>query len=143
MDYMGYEDAFRKSKELMELFNEKQSEWLQRVLFLSATLFGVLVSLHTTTEAGLYSRLAFGASLVSLALGILMLAIALYSHIDSLKRVRKAYTEEAGSAVRERREVGFVSVPPRKFYTACEVAAYIFLPLSVVLLTTYSVMVIV
>ena len=140
MDQIDYGSAFRKSKELMDLFNEKQPEWLQRILFLSVTLFGILISLHSTAATGQYTRLAFAASLVSLALGILLLAIALYGHIDNLKRIRKKYAEEAANAIHERRKVGPVSVLPRKRYTFCEGAAYIFLSLSIILLVAYAIM---
>lgn len=139
MDYMGYESAFRTSEKLMNQFNDKQYDWLQRILFLSVTLFGILISLHTTTGAALCIRLAFGGALVSLALGVLLLTIALYAHVDTLKRGRKKYTEEAGNAIHERREVGAVFVKPRKIYIACEACAYFFLVLSILLLAAYAI----
>jgi len=124
-------------KELMQKHVRVQRSWLQQVLFSASTLLGILVSLRSGTSGGLYSRLCFSTGVVLLALGILQIAIALYAHVDSLKRIRKAYAEEAAAALREDRATAYVSVRARSIFGICETGGYACLMLALLRLRRY------
>lgn len=141
MNYRGYDKDVVKLNEQLNLTSTKRYEWLQRTLFLSATLFGILISLQANAEPEHRTHWALAISLVALALGILTLAIASYGQINGLKRLLNKQNEELKSAALSHRDVEPVFSSPATFYTICEAAAYIFLLLSVLLLATYAVMV--
>ncbi len=121
------------------LLAEKRASWHHQLLVASSALFGILISLHSGNSPLLFVRLTFALAVVSLALGILLIGISLYSHIDAVSRARKAAIEEAVSAAREDRGMNVVSVPERKIFAACEKIAYICFAVSVLLLASYSI----
>lgn len=128
-------------KQVMLMSNEitdKRAKWLGNILFLCATLFGILISLHGETQTSLYTRLCFAVACISLALGILLLSIASYHHIAAQTRARNSYAEEVQNAHKENRAVEPVRADKIKFFLFCEVCAYICLLLSVLLLAVYS-----
>lgn len=118
--------------------NEKQTEWAQRILFLSATLFGILISLGATIVQSPSARLCFSIATALLALGCLTLAAVLYSHLEVQKRTRELYHQELLAAIRERRRMEIVYAKQRKFFVVCEPIAYTFLILAVLSLAVYS-----
>lgn len=132
-------NSFKTLGELTNLLAEKRSSWHHQILVASSALFGILVALQRDSSTLLYVRLTFAASLVLLALGILLIGITLYSHVDAVSRARKEYTQEAVSALREDRGTKPVAVPVRKLFLICEKLSYICFGLSVLLLASYSI----
>ncbi len=135
------ENVNNSIKTLGKLTNElaeKQYAWFRHILLVSATLFGILISLHGKNSDMLHIRLCFALAIVVLALGILQISIAMYSHIDALRRSRKVYTKETIDALHEHRASQPVSVPVRKIFVFCEKSGYICFALSVVLLAVYA-----
>lgn len=127
-------------KQLLESKNEvtaKRSAWMERILFLCATLFGILVSLHSSTPASLHTRLCFCAACILLALGILLLGIASYQHIAAQARANSLYSEEIQNAMTQDRDVQIVQGDKPRIYSICENCAYICLLLSIVALAVY------
>jgi len=116
---------------------EKLHSWFQYILLPASSLFGILIALHGRSSDILHIRLFFALAIVALALGILLIAIATYSHIEALRRLRKNYEQEAITALREHRGVGHVGASERKIFLFCEKAGYAFLILSVLLLAVY------
>lgn len=140
---MGHQNSFKVLKELMDLMEKTRQTWLQHILLLSTTLFGILISLHDRTLENLYARWSFALAVVLLGFGILMIAISLYAHINTLKRVRILYSEEAITALRENREAGYVGVNERKVFGVCEKIGYICFSLCILGLSLYSFLLIV
>lgn len=129
-------------KQLLEQSNQittERASWMQKILFLSATLFGILVSLHTNTPTNLCTRWCFVAACVLLALGTLLLSIASYSHIAARTQVRNMYAEEVQNAIAEHRPVQTVRANKSFFFSICEKSAYICLLGAMLLLALYSV----
>lgn len=129
-------------KQTNQITRERAS-WMQRILFLSATLFGILIALHSGTQANLCIRLCFAVACVSLALGILLLSISSYSHIAVQTLTRNKYAEEVRNAIDRSCEVNGVIVDKIKLFSICEVSAFILLVLSVLLLAAYSLLLVV
>lgn len=134
------------TKQVVEQTNQitkERASWMQRILFVGVTLFGILVSLHSNIPTNQYTRLCFAVACASLALGILLLSIASYSHIVLQTRARNKYAEEVRNAIDANRGVNVVRVDKLKSFSICEAGAYIALLLSVLLLAAYSVLLIV
>ncbi|SDC53804.1 hypothetical protein [Williamwhitmania taraxaci] len=124
--------------DLTNLLAEKRSAWSQHILLLASTLFGILIYLQGKSSGTLPTRLCFALAVVALGFGILLTAIALYSHIDAISRTRKDYTEEAISALHEHREMNSVSASVRRLFVFCEWLGYICFFATVLLLSAYS-----
>ena len=140
MDFLGYRKNFEQFADIINDVNDRQAQWIQRILLLSSTLFGVLISLHATIEAARHIRLCFAASTISLALGILLLAIVLYGHTAAVKNKADRYRDELISAIREHRALNPVFGEWPKFFGFCRTTAYILLIISVLLLAAYVLM---
>ena len=126
---------------LMESITEKQSSWSRQILLLSSTLFGVLIALQGKSSDMLGIRLCFALAIVALALGILLVAIATYQHIDNARRLRAKHYQKALDALEKRCEIGYVGVDTRKVFVRCEKIGYICLLSSVLLLALYAVLI--
>ena len=133
-------DSIKLLGNLTNQYAEKRASWSQHILLLSSTLFGILISLHDTHSDKLYIRLVFALAVAFLGIGILLTALAVYSHIDAVKRARKVAVEESQDALRKHRAMNTVTVPERKIFLFCESAGYVCLVLSVLLLSLYAVL---
>lgn len=134
-DYLA---SFKQVFEQTNQLTEKRASWIGRILFLSATLFGILISLHSDIQANLYTRLCFAVACVLLALGTLLLSIASYTHIAVQTLARNKYAEEVQNAIRENRAVNDVRADKIKFFSKCEKCAFVCLLTSMLLLAAYS-----
>lgn len=137
-------DVMNSIKTLGRITNqlaEKRHAFLQHVLLVSSTMFGILISLHSNGSELQLARLCFAISLCLLGLGILLTGISLYGHIDSISQARKAYLDEAQNALHEGRATEHVSAPAGTIYVFCEKACYVLLSLSLLLLSCYSIMI--
>lgn len=131
------DNSFKILKDLMERHSDLRNAWLRHILLLASTLFGVLISLHSTDLDSQWQHLFFVMAIGLLAVGILLIAAALYSSIDVLQRTRKVYAREAVNALRENRSPENVAVYDRKIFVLCEKAGYIVFAASLVLLVVY------
>lgn len=134
-------NSFKTLGEMTNLLAEKRSAWHHQVLVASSALFGILIALQRDNSSLLCIRLIWAVALVSLALGVLLIGIALYSHIDAVSRAREACTEESVRALHEHREMMPVSVPERKLFSFCERVSYICFGVSILLLASYSILI--
>ncbi len=120
--------------------SKAEAEWIQRVLFLSSTLFGILISLFQKSTTNHHARLMFVVAISLLSLGILLLALALYSYPKSQRQGAVKFLEELQRAYSEGNKPEMVSVNRGKFYIVCEKIAYVSLVLSVLSLASYTVL---
>jgi hypothetical protein len=140
------EKAFKNAKTFVDLTNqlaEKKYAWSQHILLLSSTLFGILIALHNESSNTLGIRLCFSLAVALLGFGVLLTAIALYSHINALGRSRKVFLQESSDALNKRRDVKPVGVPALKIFVVCEIVGYICFFLCVALLSLYSILLVV
>jgi len=127
-------------KNLMEKRTQLQGSWLQHILLMSSSLFGILIALHGRGSDIPYIRWVFALAVSVLALGILLETISLYSQISDLKRLQVDYVAEVLAALRECRDEQPVLTSPRIIFAICEKVGYICLSLSVLLLALYAVL---
>ncbi|MFW5700639.1 MAG: hypothetical protein ACOCWM_03030 [Cyclobacteriaceae bacterium] len=119
-------------------FAEKRYVWQRHIQLLGSSLFGILISLHGigAQQYPAY-RLVFALAVVLLALGILLISLALYGHVNAVGRTHKALLDEVQKAGKEFRDIRGVSVPSRPLFVVCEWSAYICFGMSVLLLAFY------
>lgn len=128
------------SKQIVELINaasKAEIEWIQRILLISSTLFGILISLFQKSTTSHNAALLFALSIVLLSLGILLLSLLLYSYPKSQRKATAMFVRELGSAYLEGREPEPVFADKSKFSKVCEKLAYMFLVSSVLSLAVY------
>ncbi len=131
-------------KELNHLSSARQVQLWQTALVASVGFLGILLSLPpVSTPLPLHTRLVFLSALVSLSLGCLSIAIVLYDHSMLFERVKRQYTEESTSALRERRPQNVVAVYFPRRTKAFSIASAAFPSLALFLLLTYSFLVLI
>lgn len=118
--------------------SEKQYLFFQHILLVSASIFGIVVSLHSYSASPLYIRLVFALSMVLFALGILTTGIVLYNQTYLAERMQKAFGDECKIAVTENRNWKGVAVHKLKIHIFCEKATYILLLAALFFLCLYS-----
>jgi len=137
---MNVDKSIQTLGETGKLLTEKKAAYHGQLLVASSALFGILISLHTTTSSTLFVRLTFAAAVVLLSLGILLIAVATYHQVDAINRARKLYMQEAIQSLREDRDTEPVAAPERKIFLFATKAAYICFAGAVLLLAAYSVL---
>lgn len=138
------EDVLKSLKTVGNATNqlsEKRHALLQHILLVSATLFGILISLHNSSSHPPLTRYCFAVSICLLGLGIFLTGVALYGHIDTVDRARKAFVDESKIAFLEHRSPEPVGVPPGKQFVFAEKLSYVMLSFSVIFLCAYSVLI--
>jgi hypothetical protein len=127
-------------QELTAKIHQDSVNWLQHVLLLASTLFGIIIALHNNSLEPQYIRLAFALAVFLLGIGILSLSISLYGRLDVLLRVRKAYAMKAQLQAKTGASIGHVSMGAKKIFGICETIGYICLICSVLILSCYTVL---
>lgn len=118
---------------------DKESEFLRYILLAASGMLGILISLHSASPECLYSRWAFLLSVLSLALAILLGSLVLYDLSKLARRAQEMLSEEYAAAIREHRPQKPIFLTHARYYAFCEIATYILLLLSLVLLCAYAV----
>lgn len=136
--YDYYKSHFIKICDAEMELRKSRSLYCRNLLFASGSLFGILISLHRTSEASLPCRLSFFLALLLLGLGILSLAIALSLDKHIQERLVKGSLDELKQAIDDLREVNDVSVFADKVFVWFEPIGYICLLLSVIALCAYE-----
>jgi len=136
-----YRDRLRELADIERTATGKKIEWTYRLLFLSATLFGILISLCPKFPDTRLPRLCFAVSILSLAAGVILLGTVLSSLYGLYRRSADQANRELQTAIRENRKPDDKGVSQSRFFVRCETAAYIFLLLSVLLLSCYILLV--
>ena len=117
--------------------NTQKCIWLRNSLFLSTTLFGILVSLQSTTPYNRLSFLCFFLANILLLPGIACMCIALYNlSVVTARKLREACRNELKAAMYGDTKV--VEVYPAKYVLFCEKAAYVCIAVALLLLLIYS-----
>jgi hypothetical protein len=139
---MSLISSFEQLSTLAEKRDEKVFGFIKQVLLMASSLLGILVSLHKTSSEIRFSRLSFSFSVGLLALGILLLIIALSAEVAKhrsmfLKRKAEVSTQLSDESYRPKMIFG----NPSKIYRFCETFGYISLSLSIISLAVYAVLI--
>jgi hypothetical protein len=121
---------------------QKRENFLHTLLICSCSILGILVSLHSSTAECFRVRLIFVLSIVFLALGILLLGIALFDLADISSRLRQSCYNELSNVMEMegyRREN--VSAKDKKRTKIFEKSSYVSLLVSIMLLTVYTILI--
>ena len=81
---------------------EKQAEFYRNILVVSASVLGILISLHTQQSSVLYIRLVFALSVLLLLLGTLSISLLLFDLSLLPERTRQEFLTQLQKSVSER-----------------------------------------
>lgn len=125
--------------------DEVRFGFYKQVLLMASGLFGILISLHKTVatdSSNDNTRIAFALSIALIALGILLLSIALYAQVAVHTAVHLQLRDELLKQLKdEAYNPKFVNSNPSKIYHICEKISYISFALSIIGLTIYTVII--
>ena len=133
-----YKEQIRQLTEVMEKSTEKKISFFQHLLLVSASIVGIVISLHTTNSESLYIRWVFLVSTTLLSLGALSLAVVLYDFSRIQETLCQVLRTEIQDAIKTDRECKIVSVDNKKRTLFLEKTSYILLTLGFVLQITYT-----
>ncbi len=133
-----YKEQIRQLTEVMEKSTEKKISFFQHLLLVSASIVGIVISLHTTNSESLYIRLVFLVSTTLLSLGALSLTVVLYDFSKILETLCQELRNDILDAMKTDRECKIVSADQRKRTLFLEKTSYILLTLGFVLQITYT-----
>lgn len=138
-NYDYYKSRILETAKVEIKLRKARTQFCRNLLVVSGSLFGILVSLHRTTETNLPARLSFFLSLLLLGLGILSIAISLFLDIDIQEHLKKERLDEIQQAMCENREVRHISYANgNRVFVWFEKIGYILLILSVLSLCVYE-----
>lgn len=80
---------------------EKQAEFYRNILVVSASVLGILISLHTQQSSVLYIRLVFALSVLLLLLGTLSISLLLFDLSLLPERTRQEFLTQLQKSVSE------------------------------------------
>jgi hypothetical protein len=140
MDSQEFENQKIAQANYGEASVQKRASFFQHVLLVSSSIFGILVSLHSSSSSVLYIRLVFLFSVVLLALGILLAGLVTYDHAMTRERMRQAHYNAVENALAEGREVPSIAVSEKKRTRICEKISLLSLSSGVVALTVYTIL---
>lgn len=122
--------------------DEVHFSFIKQILLMASGLLGILVSLHKVNATDQFTRVAFSLALGLLALGILLLTVALSAQVTTHKKIFMKWKEEILSHVKdEGYEPKMVFTEPSKIYSGCEKLGYCSLAISIVFLTIYAILI--
>lgn len=133
--------TFQQLEEQMNRRDTVHYAFIRQVLLMASGLFGILVSLHTdSSSSGTWAGHAFAIAIGSLALGILLLSIALYAQVAVHKQVFLQLRDAIAEQLRDGYTSRSVSGEPHWLFATSEVAAYLSFLVALVALVCYTVM---
>lgn len=133
-------DQYRELVSVQQKRKDKFFIWLRHILLMASGLLSVLIGLHQNKSQNDYERIIFAITISTLAFGILTGSILLFSEVDTLIRLQKAYAKQL---IRQRDEGiqvdKLVSVPNGKFFSFLEKICYSSFIISIVSLVFYAI----
>lgn len=116
--------------------DERRIMFVNQIILVSSTLFGLLVALHDKDQK--HSQIAFAMSLVLLSLGILLLYIGLYGYVKLQAQIVTAIATQAKRQL-DNLAPETVVVSHGKLYSICEKTAYVLLIVASFVLVWYAI----
>lgn len=139
MDDSYYKEAIKQAAELGNAATEKKGTFYQHILLVSVTVFAIVISLRSGSPSGSAESYLFACSTISLAAGMLSVAFVYKDHMWYAQQARKAFTDEALLALREKRAMKMVTGKKSARTTVLEYIGVIALIISAAGFTAYSV----
>ncbi len=136
-----FREATKTLAEMAVQLTQKRCAWIRHLLLMIVTLFGILISLHTSTKSSHAIQWSFALAVVLLLLSILAGSISAYSEIKYQSQARKMYLESALKAVHDGGKIGHTIAPTSRLIVICEIIFYIGMICGVLTLTLYALLV--
>ncbi|MCE5320074.1 MAG: hypothetical protein LLF93_03115 [Bacteroidales bacterium] len=139
MEENYYKEAIKQAAELGNAATEKKGTFYQHILLVSVTVFAIVISLRSGGSSGSVESYLFAFSTIFLAVGMLSIAVVYRDHMWYAQQARKAFTDEALLALREKRAMKMVTGKKSARTTVLEYIGVIALIISAAGFTAYSV----
>jgi hypothetical protein len=136
-----FQEATKKLAEMAVQLTQTRCVWIRHLLFLTVTLFGILISLHTNTKSSHAIQWCFALAIVLLLLSTLAGSISAYSEIGYQSQARKMYLESALKAFHGGGKIGHTIVPPNKLSVISEIVFYTSSICGILVLTLYALLI--
>jgi hypothetical protein len=140
-DIQYYRDQLPKLAKLAEKSSRLRFAFFQHILLVSASVLGILISLHENSSPCIYIRLVFLLSLLLFGLGILSTGIVVYDHSLLQEDLQKRYSEESQQALREERELSPLFAKKKKRTVFHEKWSLILLASGMIVLMVYAIVI--
>lgn len=140
---MSLKTSLEQLEEIAKNRDEVSYGFIKQVLIIASSLFAIIVSLHKTSEQAILSeKITFTSSILLLSIGIVALAIALYSQVATHKEMFMKWKAEVLKLINDPNyKPKAIFGEPSKFYRYSEYVGYTALILSVVSLATYAILI--
>lgn len=140
MNIVNLQKLVKHGDDLVSEFRRSKIAWLRHLLLLCSTVLGLLVGLQSTPLHTLLARWISALSIVLLALGIVVGAVALYGNTVLIaEKALRTHQDELQSALRENRPYEPFSLSLGVGFAVCETIFYIFSSLAVLCLVARAV----
>ena len=118
----------------------RQSEFHSALLLSSTSILGILVALHRTGESPLYIRLVYLVAVLAFVLGILLLALAMYSCSVQWRRLLRRLDDRIISPPSIPYHTDIAEPGDDNASKGLRISAYISLLIGLMLLSAYTVL---
>lgn len=136
-----YDESIDVLNSLSDRALSKRESFAQQFLFVSSTLLGIVVSLHSPNSPLLYIRLVYVTALVLLSLGVMATLIVVFDFLQIRLGLHQDYRNELSSAAQKDQSVQAVKKDFRKRTLICQKLSLIFFVFGVLVLTSYSILI--
>jgi len=132
-----YQQIEKYSAIKKEAFRQKIL-FFQNILLVSASIVGIVISLHKTNSQHLCIQLVFLLSIILLSLGIVCLVLVLFDFSTLEDRSANNFHDEIEESMKKGIQCGLVDTRLRKSTLFFEICSYVFLFAGFILLISYT-----
>jgi hypothetical protein len=141
MDRQIFENHKVTQAKLASESSRNKETFFRHVLLVASSIFGILISLHSSNSLCLYIRVAFVFSVALLGCGILLAGMSLYDRAHYAEGMRQAHYSAVETAIAEREEdISELCVKEKKRTKVFETCSLALLFTSVLSLIVYAVL---
>lgn len=137
-----YSNMRERYVEIQQQMLEKKSSWIRFLVTVMSAVLGILASFgRPEKDADFLANCFFIVGFISLAIGIVLSIICLYSDINLSKKALEQIRDEAIKAFEGRRGAKTVQPHPCKAFRICGIAGFSFFVLSLISLCVFMMMI--
>lgn len=137
---MDYSKEIEKINQLTANAKTASEAFIKQLLLMSSGLLGLLISLHKVPATSDVARWVYSIGMISLATGIVLLSVGLYTFVDMPKKIMKVEKENLISRLKGKANNDLFVINENKFYGYSAKAGYCALLISIVSIAIYGVL---
>jgi len=138
VSYKYYYEQLKVYAEARKTANQQKILFLQNILLVSASIVGIVISLHTANSQHLYIQVVFLASILLLSLGIVCLVLVLHDFSTLEDKVARKFHDEIQESMKNDVRCSTIYADQKKTTDIFEKCSYYFLLSGFILLISYT-----